>query len=684
MGHIKQTINVHFKRWSRKHYAVLKSLFAIIKICFLCVIYTIIGSGFMPLFAQNDSLSMPSSYNIEEIKITGQINPVIFPAKSRMVNLIRHEEITSAPVQSLHDLLENVANIDITQRGSNGVQADVTMRGGSFDHVMILLNGILISDPQTGHFSLDIPLDIEAVQRIEIMNGTAARIYGAGAFSGAVNIVAKPVKDQYCKASLTAGEYGYKKIGLTASLGNGNVKNLVNIGHTKSNGYTHNTDFLVQNVYYSGHYNKGDNSLDIQAGYQQKAFGANGFYSPRYPDQYEENNSSLVSLNYQTGTKIKIKSSAYWKRKQDHYILQRNNPGLYQNYHRNNIFGSNLTGEIKTGKIISSAGIELRSENIISTSLGLESLHPVKVKQEDSLYYSKHYNRSVFSFFQEHQFQSGRLSLTTGYMLNWHSDFSSKPAFFPGIDISFTFTKTLTGFLSINRTFHFPTFTDMFYTDPSHQGNKTLDPDRMISAEVGLHADFSVFRGSIALYKSSGKSIIDWLWLYESGKYSPVNIDHFSAAGIEILTKLPCEKVFSRYSPLYDITIGYNYLDVDKSLPDSISKYYHLKHKVTLSVRNKIFRNINSTWYFCYQDRMGSYIRYNTPEDIFFSEPFKPVFLVDGQLAWDTKRVTFYIEASNLLNTKYVDAGSVIQPGRWIKAGIKANMYFSRNKCIFE
>ncbi|MBN2762334.1 MAG: hypothetical protein JXR41_04520, partial [Bacteroidales bacterium] len=81
---------------------------------------------------------------------------------------------------------------------------------------------------------------------------------------------------------------------------------------------------------------------------------------------------------------------------------------------------------------------------------------------------------------------------------------------------------------------------------------------------------------------------------------------------------------------------------------------------------------------------MGSYIRYNTPEDIFFSEPFKPVFLVDGQLAWDTKRVTFYIEASNLLNTKYVDAGSVIQPGRWIKAGIKANMYFSRNKCIFE
>ena len=670
-------IIVHFKQWSRKHYAVLKSLSSIIKICSLNTIYTIIITGFFPVSAQADSsyISIPS-YAIEEIEVMGQKNPAVFPEVARMVTVIRQEEIASAPVQSLQDLLDFFASVDICQRGQNGVQADMTMRGGSFDHVMVLLNGIVISDPQTGHFNLDIPVDIEAIQRIEILNGPAARIYGPGAFTGAINIVIKPGHENFCKASFVTGNYDYRRLGITTSVETGSISNLLNMGHSGSSGYTENTDFSIEHIYYTGHYYRHANSLNLQAGYQQKAFGANGFYSPRYPGQYEKNNTSVIGLNIKTGTKIIIQSSAHWRRKQDHFMLQRDNPGFYQNFHCNNVFGSQLTGQLAVGKMASMAGFDLRSENIISSSLGLDNLHPVAIKHEDSLYYSRQYSRSTFSWFQEHVLNIGKLSVTAGYMINWNSDYSTKPAFFPGLDINYAFRKTIRTFVSFNRTLRFPTFTDMFYNDPSHQGNINLEPDRMISVEGGMHADFSAFNASIALHRSFGRNIIDWLWLYETDRYSPVNIERMTSSGIEIQARMSLQKALGKHSPVHDISIGYNYLDVNKSIPDTVSKYYNLKHKLTLSLRNKIIRNIYSTWYFCYQDRLGSYIRYNTAGNNYFTTPYKSFFLIDGNLAWEAKRFTLFMEVSNLLNTHYVEAGSLFQPGRWIKAGIKANMVF--------
>ncbi len=685
MKNLVKTFNlIHFRQWSRKNYAVLQSFSRLIKICSLNTAYTIILNGFVPVSAQTDSLQIPApSFDIEEIEVIGQLNPTVFPPVARLVSIIPREEIDAAPVQSLPDLLEHLAFIDVSQRGANGVQADMTIRGGSFDHVMVLLNGVVISDPQTGHFNFDIPIDLEAIRRIEILSGPAARVYGPGAFTGAVNIVTKPGPDNYSKATITAGDHYYRRLSATASLKAGDINNLFNIGHSASAGYAANTDFSMGHIYYCGQYDKGDHSADIQAGYQQKAFGANGFYSPRYPAQYEENNTSLFSLNMKTGTTVVFQSSAYWRGKQDHYLLQRSNPGFYQNFHRNNVFGMQLTGRFTSGKSTATAGLGMRSENIISTRIGLDNPHPVKVRNEDSIYYSKHYNRSSLSYFQEQVLDLGKLSVAAGIMINWYSDFSDKPACYPGLDINYSFTKGIRTFISLNRTLRFPTFTDMFYTDPSHQGNQFLEPDRMISAEAGMHAEFSVLSASIALHRSAGKDIIDWLWLNESNQYSPVNIERMTTTGIEIMAALSLQEAFSGHSPLVHVALGYNYLDVDKSIPRSVAKYYNLKHKLTFSFRNKIFRNISSAWYLSYQDRMGSTIRYDDEKDSYAAIPYRPFLLIDGNLSWETKRVTFFVESSNLLDCRYVDAGSVIQPGRWIKAGIRVNMVFKGNKCKF-
>jgi vitamin B12 transporter len=663
----------HFKKWSRKRYAAMKSLSLIIRIGILNTVYCMITHGVIPVAAQNDSIpASEQPYGIEEIRVIGQKSNVQFPKVARMVTVIKQDEIAAAPVQSLQDLLEYIALVDIRQRGLNGVQADLSIRGGSFDHALVMLNGTIISDPQTGHFNLDVPVDMDAVQRIEILSGAAARVYGAGAFTGAINIIVEPGSENYCKAILVAGKYGFSRLAFTGSLKTGRVNSLLNFGHSASSGYTKNTDFSIDNIYYTGQVYSRSNTLKLQAGYQQKAFGASGFYSPRFPDQYEQNNTTLLSLDYKTGTKFILRSSAYWRRKQDHFLLQRDNPSFYQNYHRNQSAGTQVTGQFTAGKIVSLTGLDFHYEDIISTSIGLDNPHPVKIRNEDSLFYTKQYDRSTLSLFQEYRLNAGKLAVTAGCMVNWYSDQSAKPSVFPGADISYSFTDAIRTFFSINRTVRFPSFTDMFYNDPSHQGNLSLEPDRMTSVEGGLYADLPFLTASLALHKSSGKDIIDWLWSFETNRYSPVNVDRISMSGIEMQADIPLGKITGPRSPVKDIKLGYNFLNVHKSLSDSLSKYYNLKHKFTFSIRHKIIYGFNAEWILCYEDRMGSYIQYSEADNKYYSSPYKPFVLLDGNITWEGSHFMVFLEASNLLNTRYVDAGSVFQPGRWIRAGIRA------------
>jgi len=680
---IRRINTMHFKKWTRKHYAILRSFSKVIKICFLSATYTILNLSNRQVSAQTDTIRNPDQLydlSIEEVEVIGRKSSVAFSDVARAVIIIQHEDIVKAPVQTLHDLLEYISNVDIKQRGIQGVQADISVRGGSFDHVLILLNGINISDPQTGHFNLDLPVDLSSIQQIEILNGPAARVYGSGAFTGAVNIVVKPDYEKFIRAIISAGDFGYKKIDLTASIPLSKLNNLISIGHSDASGYADNTDFSIQQLYYSGLYHAQQASVNIQAGYKQKAFGANGFYSAKFPEQYEESNSSLTSINIKTYGKVSLNTSAYWRRYYDHFLLQRDNPAFYQNYHINNVFGSQINGEFFAGNTISLFGIELRTEDIISTRIGLDNIHPVKIKNEDSLYYNKKYSRTNFSYFQEHVIRLGKFNVTAGYLINWISDFPLKPAIFPGIDINYAVTGSINSFISFNRTVRHPSFTDMFYSDPSHVANIYLEPDRMTSFETGLHINYPVIKASIAFHQTYGKDIIDWLWSYSNNTYRPVNVKEIKTKGIEIDAKLPLYNALNSSFPIQVISINYFYLDIQKSIPDSVAKYYNLKNKLNLSFQIRLNSHLYSTWQFSYQERMGSYIQYDTLNSKYYSVPYRPYFLFNGNIMWKEKWFTLFIDASNILNARYVDAGSLKQPGRWITGGIKLDLDFENKR----
>lgn len=161
------------------------------------------------LLAQNDTTITNKKINLQEIEVSARRTPVIYSEIGRVVTVISKKEIEALPVQSVDQLLEYVAHVDVRQRGPLGIQADVSARGGSFDQVMILLNGINITDPQTGHLSLNLPVDFSNIERVEILEGPGARIFGSNAFSGAINFITGSANQSNLKANVMAGAHVY-------------------------------------------------------------------------------------------------------------------------------------------------------------------------------------------------------------------------------------------------------------------------------------------------------------------------------------------------------------------------------------------------------------------------------------------------------------------------------------------
>jgi len=244
---------VTFRKFGRKGYSAFQSMHKAVRIGCLSVSYLLFA---IPSNAERnmmvvgpDTINSMKSIEVEPIVVSAQRAPVAFSQAARIVKVIGKEEIQSAPVQSLQDLLEYSLNVDVRQRGNYGVQADISIRGGSFDQVLILLNGININDPQTGHHSLNLPVSFDAIERIEILEGPASRIYGPNAFSGAINIITGTSDKSNLKARVSGGENGYFDTGLSGTFVSGRLTNFVSADHRSSDGYIKNTDFKLTDAF---------------------------------------------------------------------------------------------------------------------------------------------------------------------------------------------------------------------------------------------------------------------------------------------------------------------------------------------------------------------------------------------------------------------------------------------------
>ena len=243
----------------------------------LCCTYTSTASAQHSSTSPSKQTEGDTEHLIEAVTVTASKVATPLSEAIRLVSVISAKDIAKAPARSIQELLAYIAGIDVSQRGAQGVQADVSIRGGSHEQTLILVNGINTGSSKTGHLSFDFPINLSDIERIEVLRGPAALVYGAGAFSGAINIITKQKADSPLYASVSAGMHRLVGAEARTAFDAGKTTNSLSLSRRSSAGYRENTDYQLYNALWQTRLAlPSDEKIDLQLGFSDKRFGAQG------------------------------------------------------------------------------------------------------------------------------------------------------------------------------------------------------------------------------------------------------------------------------------------------------------------------------------------------------------------------------------------------------------------------
>ncbi|MDC8100491.1 TonB-dependent receptor plug domain-containing protein [Chryseobacterium rhizosphaerae] len=571
--------------------------------------------------------------DIESIEFQGKFISTPYKSANQNISVITKEDIAHSPARSIDEILQQVSGMDIRRRGANGVQSDIGFRGSSFEQVLLLLNGIRMNDSQTGHNNMNIPVDLADVEKIEVIKGPAARRFGQNAYAGVINIITKVNPGKRVKISADGGDYETYGLGFNAQLGNEKFSSALQANSASSQGYMYNTDYEIRNVFYQGRMGIKNGDLKLQAGFSEKKFGANGFYASKSAtEQYEETQASIVSLAHQqTFGKLKLNSNVYWRRGQDMYLYNRQNPSFYRNMHIGNNVGGEVNSSYQWGLGTTGVGVELRKEFLVSSNLG----NP---------------NRFVSQVFFEHHFSllDKKLNISPG--ISWANYSKEGNFFYPGLDVGYNFNANNKIYGNIAKVHRIPTFTELYYVSPTEHGNVNLQPENAISSEVGYQFQNSRILAKISGFMRNSDNSIDWVKNNFNDKvWYAQNVGEIKIKGIEA-------EVNHKVNDWLRYSVGYTFLDSKyKENNEFVSRYIldNLKHQVVARLETKFLKNFTNELVYRYNERV-SLGTYN---------------LLDAKLNFTQKDLSVYVLVNNITNTKYTEAFGVEMPQRWFHIG---------------
>ncbi len=667
----KQKNNVSkivFRRWSRKSYAIFKVVGKVVHIGCLCGVCSLTALSSQPALAQS---TQPNSVDttlkeLDEVIIFTE-KPVPFQQMQTVVAVIQKEDIQRAAVGNVQDLLRYVQGVDIRTRGSEGVQADVSLRGGTFDQMVILLNGINFTDPQTGHYSLNLPIDLNTIERIEILQGPFVWNSGTAGFCGAINIITQKPQKSCGRITMSYGEYDYFQLGGVAGIKLKKGFLSVSGSHAQSSGFAPNTDFTINNAYISGGFSgRKMGSLDFQIGFQQKAYGANSFYSAQYKDQHDENTALIASVNYtKQWRRWQMLYNIYIRDHYDKFELFRNEaPEWYQgaNEHITQTIGGNLKTAYTSRWGLTTLGVGYRNEHILSTGLGEKMAEPEQNPFDKNVMFNYEKGRGTLNAFLQHEWKKDQWKASLGLMTSGNSEYGFRG--YAAGSLSYFAKPDLEIKYWLQNVYRVPTFTDLYYKSPTQVGNPDLHPEEGISSELSAHWDLQSWTLQAAAFYRYGFWIIDWVKRNPADiAWHSENMSNITSGGLNVYAEYRWANSF-----LQKIRFGYDYLAVSNSTQGYYSLYVDncLKHQAKISLDHRIWKSLSASWLWALQDRAGTYVDAQTLQDT----PYKPYLLCNVKLRWTQKYYEVFAEASNLFNTAYVDIGNIPQPGRWCKVGV--------------
>ena len=587
-----------------------------------------------------DQVELISSPRIEIENVNNSIS----------VLTISKEKIQKSTATNVSELLQQIAGIDIRRRGAEGMQADLYIRGGSFDQTLLLIDGIKVEDPQTGHHTMNMTLPLEVIEKIEITKGSSGRIYGQNAFTGAINIITKKDIENNISLDLTGGSFDQKRAAITMQRKLQNSDLLINYNRKESKGYRYNTDFKNHEFFIKSNFKIKDQNISAIGAFNERKFGANGFYaSPAAIDQYEETQASIVGLSttYKKDELI-IKPKLYWKRNQDMYVYLRQDPSVYRNLHISNKVGVEVNASTPNTLGNLGIGVDLSKVSLSSNNLG------------DT-------NRTMLNIFieQKIQFQNEKIDLTPGVAITYFSDVSTKLNyknnffnnlfFYPGMDLGYRFDKNLKLYSNVGYTYRIPTYTDLFYSSPTTLGNENLKLEKALTKEFGLKYLKNNFNLNVSLYRRNASDIIDYVKNDEAEPWQASNIREIITDGFEL--NMGYKFYLGTFRP-QSINIGYSNINDDLLDTGFAFSRYAL---------NSLKNQITATYIFEINEKISSTLVYKNAKRL-NEEKYT---VIDFRTSYNFDKFSISLILNNILDAEYSETNLVPMPGFNSLIGIK-------------
>ncbi len=625
--------------------------------------------------------SQQNELELDPVTVTASIQPRNVSQTGRNIISFNGDQFANLPVHSIDELLRYLPGMEVQMRGPMGAQSDIVLRGGTFQQVLVLLDGVRINDPNTGHFSSYIPIAPAEIERIEVLKGASSAIYGSEAVGGVVHIITKSFaakqsleKKYAVSGQLAAGEYDlasvniggyyqYKNTAVSGGLLSNNTNGQLQRG--TRGGLHNNTASLSVSHFINQHW-----QVSARVAYDNRDFSAQNFYTTFASDTAKEKVRTLwsqVRLSY-TGEKHRLSIDAGYKDVLDEYGY---NKVSVANNNKSKMLQGTIVDEWKIGAATSLvSGVQFINKNIQSNDRGDHTVPQGGV------------------FMVLNQVIAPGLTINPALRLDWNE--RSGTEWVPQMNISYKYKQLqLRG--SAGKTIRDADFTERFnnYNKATVASGRIGNPDLLAERSFSYEAGADYFAGkslkiSGSFFQRFHQRLIDYVTttyanmprkdnLVPGGTYALAeNISKVNTTGAEL--DIQYQFRLPGNNSLY---AGGGIVWLDSKSSATTPSFYISSHA-------KLLTNFFVNWNFSrftlsvngvYKQRtaqVASAINAMLDKEYFVLNAKAAGFIYKGKLS-------VFIQAENLGNTKYSDLLGAVMPGSWLSCGLSFMFLSKRN-----
>ncbi|HEY4356825.1 MAG TPA: TonB-dependent receptor [Acidobacteriaceae bacterium] len=563
----------------------------------------------------------------ETVVVLGSPEPVMLGETARSgATLPVTPEQTLIP--ELSDVLRSDSSVDIQERGAGNVQGDVSIRGASFEQTLVLLNGMRVNDPQTSHFNLDVPVPLDAISGLDVLHGAGSTLYGSDAIGGVVNVRTASPSSNSIRLRSGIGSYGMNSQAALLSGSRGIVSETLAGSRDFSTGFIDDRDYRSEQASSETWLTSPLGSSDVVFAGSDRGYGAGNFYGP-YPS-FERTKGWFTSLQQQLGSRTD--ASVAYRRHSDRFVLLRSNPGYYTNQHIDESWQARLRRNDRFGSHFRLAsGLEEDLDSIHSNNLGLHARNRGAGYAQFEVS-GAHGNLSV----------GGREEVLSG----------GQQVFSPSVTGAVPVGGSVKIRGAIGYGFRLPTFTDLYYSDPTTTGNAQLQPESAWSYEGG--ADWFALPKlvlSVTGFTSPQHNDIDYTRASTADKWHATNLGNFRYSGVEL-------SALWQPSAGQSLRAGWTFISGDSSILNGLQSEYVFRYPVnsaTVDWLGPVHYGITSRVHLGITQRIAQ----------------APYAVLDTSLSRTFHTfIQPYIQMTNLANTGYEEIQGVRMQGRAFLGGV--------------